>query len=177
MQKIVFGLRFNNIRGDIYGGITAAVVALPLTLAFGVSSDTGPHPEAQLSKQEEELMREAGGRLLLFHLSGPMSFGAAKGTTRRLAGFDQYHILLIDLTDVPQVDFTSSRAIDDMVHDAVGRGGHAFLVGAHPLVVSMLTRQGALRFVPEDHRYQDRLPALRHAVKLIQEKAAGEEES
>ena len=32
----------NSIRGDIYGGITAAVVALPLALAFGVASGIGP---------------------------------------------------------------------------------------------------------------------------------------
>ena len=31
-----------SIRGDIYGGITAAVVALPLALAFGVASGIGP---------------------------------------------------------------------------------------------------------------------------------------
>lgn len=31
-----------SIRGDIYGGLTAAVVALPLALAFGVTSGIGP---------------------------------------------------------------------------------------------------------------------------------------
>jgi SulP family sulfate permease len=31
----------SNIRGDIYGGITTAVVALPLALAFGVASGVG----------------------------------------------------------------------------------------------------------------------------------------
>ncbi|HEX9584488.1 MAG TPA: SulP family inorganic anion transporter [Gammaproteobacteria bacterium] len=31
-----------NIRGDLYGGVTAAVVALPLALAFGVASGAGP---------------------------------------------------------------------------------------------------------------------------------------
>ncbi|HSG91733.1 MAG TPA: SulP family inorganic anion transporter [Pseudomonadales bacterium] len=30
------------LRGDLYGGMTAAVVALPLALAFGVSSGAGP---------------------------------------------------------------------------------------------------------------------------------------
>ena len=30
------------LRGDIYGGLTAAVVALPLALAFGVASGAGP---------------------------------------------------------------------------------------------------------------------------------------
>jgi len=31
-----------NLRGDLFGGITAAVVALPLALAFGVASGMGP---------------------------------------------------------------------------------------------------------------------------------------
>jgi len=41
-MKFINGLHFNNFRGDIYGGITAAVVALPLALAMGVSSGAGP---------------------------------------------------------------------------------------------------------------------------------------
>ena len=32
----------NNIKGDLFGGVTAAVVALPLALAFGVASGAGP---------------------------------------------------------------------------------------------------------------------------------------
>jgi SulP family sulfate permease len=28
----------NNIKGDLFGGVTAAIVALPLALAFGVVS-------------------------------------------------------------------------------------------------------------------------------------------
>ena len=34
-MEIVNGFNLKNIRGDILGGITAAVVALPLALAFG----------------------------------------------------------------------------------------------------------------------------------------------
>src|SRR5210317_1758736 len=36
------GLHFNNLRGDIFGGLTAAVVALPLAMAMGVTSGAGP---------------------------------------------------------------------------------------------------------------------------------------
>lgn len=35
-------LDFSNLRGDIYGGLTAGVVALPLALAFGEASGAGP---------------------------------------------------------------------------------------------------------------------------------------
>ncbi len=33
---------FSNLRGDLFGGITSGIVALPLALAFGVSSGLGP---------------------------------------------------------------------------------------------------------------------------------------
>lgn len=35
----------SSVRGDIFGGVTAAVVALPLALAFGVASGAGPIAE------------------------------------------------------------------------------------------------------------------------------------
>ena len=35
-------LNLNSIKGDVFGGVTAAVVALPLALAFGVASGVGP---------------------------------------------------------------------------------------------------------------------------------------
>ena len=31
----------NNLRGDLFGGLTAAVIALPMALAFGVASGAG----------------------------------------------------------------------------------------------------------------------------------------
>jgi SulP family sulfate permease len=34
-------ISLNNVRGDIFGGITAAVIALPMALAFGVASGAG----------------------------------------------------------------------------------------------------------------------------------------
>lgn len=40
-MQLFHGLHSKNIRGDIFGGLTAAIVALPLALAFGVSSGAG----------------------------------------------------------------------------------------------------------------------------------------
>ena len=135
-----------------------------------ITAITEPPPEAPLSEAEREILMEARGRILLFHPGGPMSFGAAKGMARRLAAFDNYDALVIDLTNVPQIDFTSSRALDDMIHDAVDRGRTAFLVGARPKVYDMLLKQDSLRFVPTDHRYRDRGPALRHALQIVKDK-------
>lgn len=35
-------VRFDNLRGDLFGGLTAAIIALPMALAFGVASGAGP---------------------------------------------------------------------------------------------------------------------------------------
>lgn len=40
--KITNQINFKNIRGDLFGGLTAAVIALPMALAFGVASGAGP---------------------------------------------------------------------------------------------------------------------------------------
>ena len=43
-MKIFHGYKTNSLRGDFFGGLTAAGVALPLALAFGVASGLGPLP-------------------------------------------------------------------------------------------------------------------------------------
>lgn len=40
-MKKLLGLDFSNFKGDMFGGITAGIVALPLALAFGVQSGLG----------------------------------------------------------------------------------------------------------------------------------------
>lgn len=40
--KNIFKFDFSHIKGDFFGGLTAGIVALPLALAFGVSSGLGP---------------------------------------------------------------------------------------------------------------------------------------
>ncbi|MEG4419281.1 SulP family inorganic anion transporter [Microcoleus sp. LAD1_D5] len=41
-MSITNRISFNNLQGDIFGGVTAAIVSLPLALAFGVASGIGP---------------------------------------------------------------------------------------------------------------------------------------
>ncbi|MFC3193030.1 SulP family inorganic anion transporter [Marinicella sediminis] len=38
---ILNNIHFNNLKGDLFGGLTAAIVSLPLALAFGVASGAG----------------------------------------------------------------------------------------------------------------------------------------
>lgn len=38
---MINNIHFHHWRGDLFGGVTAAIVALPLALAFGVASGAG----------------------------------------------------------------------------------------------------------------------------------------
>ncbi|MEM9163989.1 MAG: SulP family inorganic anion transporter, partial [Cyanobacteria bacterium P01_F01_bin.4] len=40
-MQITNRIHFRNLRGDLFGGVTAAIIALPMALAFGVASGAG----------------------------------------------------------------------------------------------------------------------------------------
>lgn len=133
------------------------------------STITHPEEEHPLSEQENQYLQQANGRILLFHVSGPMSFGAAKSMVKRVASVDNYEALVLDLSDVPIIDFTSSTAIEDIILDAQDAGHHIFISGAKDNVAEILKKQGILdRLLPE-HLYNMRADALRHASELLEE--------
>jgi SulP family sulfate permease len=103
-----------------------------------ISAITSSDEESPLSDEEKNILDQANGKILLFHLSGPMSFSSAKAMVRRHAGTAGYQAMLLDLTSVPSIDFTTARAIEDIVVDTKSAGRHIFLVGACPAVCEVL---------------------------------------
>lgn len=89
-----------------------------------------PTEESPLNDHEKAILNEAEGRILLYYMEGPLSFGAAKGMVRRLAHFKEYDSLVLDLSGVPAVDFTSSMALNDIISDTLEDSDrYVFLVG------------------------------------------------
>ena len=74
-----------------------------------------------------------------------MSFGAAKGMQRRLSVIEEYKVLLLDLTDVPVIDTTTSKAIEDIIGDALAFGRVVYLIGFNDKVYEVLDRSPARR--------------------------------
>jgi len=125
--------------------------------------------EPHLTVEEKALLKKGEGRVLLYHLSGPFSFGAAKGMARRLGAANEYDVLVFDLTDVPFLDSSASLALEDSIRQAQGRGHHVFLVGVRPDVERTLRRLGVLKLLPSNFYHLSRVDALRHAATLITE--------
>jgi SulP family sulfate permease len=120
-----------------------------------------------LNDEEARIVDEAGGKIMLFHLSGPMSFSSAKSMVRRHASVAGYEIMLLDLTEVPVIDFTTSRALEDIIVDTISTGRRIFLVGAQKKVRDVLDKQGISARFKAGKIYDNRLDALLHARTLL----------
>ena len=123
--------------------------------------------EVALNEQEAEIMQLADGKIMLFHMSGPMSFSSAKAIVRRHASTVGYSIMLLDLSDVPSIDFTTSRALEDIITDTISAGRQIFLVGACENVCTTLEQQGIVDHFETGNMYKNRLDALLHAKSLL----------
>ena len=121
-----------------------------------------------LSPEEQDILRAAKGRILMFHLSGPMSFGAAKAISRRMSIVEHYEILILDLTDVPRLGITALLAIETMLKDAIEKKREVFLVGAKGQVERRLDNSDVLQKLPPNNQVSHRLTALQQALEHIQ---------
>lgn len=127
-----------------------------------------PTDETPLNDHEKAILTEAEGRILLYHMEGPLSFGAAKSMVRRLSSFKEFDSLVLDLSVVPAVDFTSSMALNDMISDMLAEPNrYVFIVGLRPRVAKFLNLQGTLEKVDKSHIYDERHTALCHAARVI----------
>jgi SulP family sulfate permease len=152
------------------GMVMASMVFLKRMTDLQLSSITtvsGPSEETPLSEHENAVLQEAQGRILLYHIEGPLSFGAAKGMVRRLANFKQFDALVVDLTDVPAIDYTSCRALDDMISDTLDANRTVFLVCRRPKLKTYLDRQGIFKKLKLDSIHSQRSTALCAAARSI----------
>jgi len=132
-----------------------------------ITAITGETDEPALSDTEKAALDAGQGRVILYHLSGPFSFGAAKGMARRLAASDAYDALVLDFREVSFVDSSVSLSLEDAIKQAMGHGKHVFLVGLRPEVAAILKRLGVLKHLPDSHHHTSRLDALTQAAAMV----------
>ncbi|MEO0968193.1 MAG: SulP family inorganic anion transporter [Cyanobacteria bacterium J06639_18] len=135
--------------------------------ADGVQAITAPNGKLSLDPEEETLFKQARGRILLFQLGGPMSFGAAKAISRRMSIVEDYDVLILDFKNVPYVGVTATLAIENMVKEAKEKRRAIFLVGASGKVEDRLRRLKVLRQVLLENQVHNRLEALQQGSNII----------
>jgi SulP family sulfate permease len=120
-----------------------------------------------LNDEERYLLHHSRGKILLFHLSGPMSFGAAKAISQQLSLVRAYDVLILDVGEVPQLGVTASLAIENMVKEANRNSHDVYVVGAKGEVRDRLHRLQVFDRVPPEHIVMNRLDALQQASETI----------
>jgi len=128
---------------------------------------SAPTQSPDLSAEETAILERAAGRIVLFHLEGPMSFGSAKGVTRMLASSAEREVLVIDLSDVPFIDSSASIALEEAIQDAHADGDVVVLCGLRPKVAGVLERIGVTALVPAHRVTGSREEALRRAEEAL----------
>ena len=157
---VMWGVLLMTVFWDLIGAVVVGMFVANLLTIESItdhqlgSMDTGT---AHLSTHEQELLERCGDDLILFHLHGPLSFGAAKGISERMMLVRQYRILLLDITDVPHLGVTASLAIERMVEEAEQNHRRVLVTGARGKVKRRLAQFGIHDLVDE------RLDALRQA--------------
>ncbi|NES24835.1 MAG: SulP family inorganic anion transporter, partial [Symploca sp. SIO3E6] len=125
-----------------------------------------------MSDQEKELLDLANGRVLLFHLSGPMIFGVSKAIARQQVAMEDHDVLILDLSDVPHLGVTSSLAIENTIKEAYDKGRQVFIIGATGQTQKRLQTLGILAMLPPNNVLMDRREALEQAVALVNPQVA-----
>ena len=136
-----------------------------------VKAITDADDEINLNGVEKDLLDQADGRVLLFHLSGPMIFGVAKAINREHNAMQHCNVLVLDLSDVPHVGVTSSLAIENAIKEAIDKGRQVFIVGATGQIKLRFEKMGIFTRIPSNHLFVDRTEALRQAVALLNDPA------
>lgn len=175
---IVYGVVLLTVFVDLMIAVAVGVfIANILTIenlsklqSNAVKAITDADDQIVLTDEEKHILDVANGRVLLFHLSGPMIFGVAKAISREHNAIANYDVLIVDLGEVPILGVTSSLAIENAIQEAIDQGREVIVVGATGKIKSRLEKLGIAGLIPGHHWMGDRLTALQEGLAIVREK-------
>ena len=133
-----------------------------------VKAITDADDQIVLSPEESKVLDAANGRVLLFHLSGPMIFGVAKAISREHRAIENYDVLIVDLGEVPVLGVTSSLTLENAIQEAIDAGREVIIVGATGKVKSRLETLGVAGLIADQNWMDSRLNALKEGLRIVQ---------
>jgi SulP family sulfate permease len=126
-----------------------------------------PDEATHLSAEEADILRDGKGRIVLFHMEGPLSFGSARDVARMLVSSREKEVLVIDLSDVPFIDSSASISLEEAMIALQRDNDIVLLCGLQPAVRATLDKMGIMKSLPAEHILDSRLDALRTAKQCL----------
>ena len=96
-----------------------------------------------------------------------MTFGAANGLTRRLASVTQYEAVILDMSEVPQIDSSAAWALETIIRRARENNEAVILVGLKSRVLRVFAHAGLLPLIRQCDRFRNRQDALRYVAQVL----------
>ena len=129
-----------------------------------VKGFTGPDDQGQiLSLYENDLFREAPGKVLLLYMRGSMIFGASRAITRKNSELEDCKALVIDLSDVVHLGVSAGLALEESVLDMLNAGHAVYMTGARSQPLARLKDLGVVQRLPAENLMTNRAAALERA--------------
>lgn len=130
-------------------------------------SHDGDHAN-HLTGDEQTMLLQANGKVLLLSLGGPLMFGMAKVISRKHAVLDDHQVLIIDLTEVPSLGVSASLALEKIILDECNTNRPVFVVGATDQVKQRMMALGMMETLPAEFFIPDRQSALKKANEYLE---------
>lgn len=119
-----------------------------------------------LTKEEKHLLEGLSESILLYSLSGPFSFGAAKGLSKKLVAYSSYDVLILDLLGVSSIDTSTALSIEGMVISNREIDRYVIVVCGDPLR-DTFERLGIIDLIGEQKIFSSRKEAFIKAKILL----------
>jgi sulfate permease, SulP family len=119
--------------------------------------------------REQELLKKADKRVMLFDFSGPLSFGAAADLGHHVrVKSENRGVVIIDFSAVPVLDLSAAKAVETVAEDVVKSNRLLYISGVKPAVAHVLEGLDVQNHVPQSQWFPTRLAALESAVAHVQ---------
>jgi SulP family sulfate permease len=121
--------------------------------------------DAGFGDEERDLLRTAGGEVLVVKLSGPLPFGAARAISDLRLEESANRTLVIDLEEATYVGVSAGLALERAVGEALDAGIEVYVSGASGQVRERLETLGLMGRLRERHVFSERQAAIASAVE------------
>lgn len=170
---VMYGVLLMTVFWDLIWAVLVGVFVANLMTVESITAYQLEGMEAQdrapansdLPADERALLDACGGHVMVFRLSGPLSFGAARGISDRMPLVRNYKVLILDLSAVARLGVTAALAIESMLNAAAGARRHVFLIAPEGRVRERLQRLNLQDRITGDLGIS-RKAALQQAVDL-----------
>jgi SulP family sulfate permease len=162
----VFGL-------TVFADLTAAIgtgVVLSSILFMRRMENVTQAGIIRLDEEEEDVETVAidvPEHVDVFEINGPFFFGAASKFQDELRKINMPKILILRMRNVPAIDATGLRALEDVVRSTRRSGTLLLISGIHKQPAAAMKKAGLVEQIGHDRIHKDIMHALDHARELL----------